>query len=110
MQALAGQAGLELPVRYEIGAIGTIVEMVEQNIACAVLPHGAVVRHVNDGRVVARRIVEPEVLMTMALVRPAKRPLSKAHVLLRGLLTEIIADERSRFPCADWQAARRSTS
>ena len=97
MQELAGQAGLELPVRYEIGAIGTIVEMVEQNIACAVLPYGAVDRQVCGGRIVARRIVEPEVLMTMALVRSAKRPLSKAHVLLRGLLTDIVAEERSPY-------------
>lgn len=110
MQALAGQAGLELPVRYEIGAIGTIVEMVEQNIACAVLPHGAVVRHVSDGRVVARTITEPEVLMALALVRSAKRPLSKAQVLLRGLLTEIVADERSGHQRADWQAIKQRSA
>ena len=97
MQALAGQAGLELSVRYEIGAIGTIVEMVEQDIACAVLPYGAVDRHVCAGRITARLIVEPEVLMTMALVRSAKRPLSKAHVLVRGLLADIVAAERSPY-------------
>lgn len=97
MQTLAGQAGLELSVRYEIGAIGTIVEMVEQNIACAVLPFGAVDRHVCEGRILARLIVEPEVFLTMALVRSPKRPLSKAHVLLRGLLTEIVAQERTKY-------------
>lgn len=97
MQALAGQAGLELPVRYEIGAIGTIVEMVEQDIACAVLPYSAVERHVCAGRILARMIVEPEVLMTMFMVHSAKRPLSKAHILVRGLLSDIVATERSPY-------------
>ncbi len=97
LQALAGQAGLELSVRYEIGAIGTIVAMVEQSIACAVLPHGAVERHIASGRIMARLIVEPEVLMTMAVVRSAKRPLSKAHILIRGLIADIVAAERSPY-------------
>ncbi len=97
MQALAGQAGLELSVRYEIGAIGTIVEMVEQDIACAVLPYSAVERHVCAGRILARMIVEPEVLMTMFMVHSAKRPLSKAHILVRGLLSDIVATERSPY-------------
>lgn len=97
LQALAGQAGLELSVRYDIGAIGTIMEMVEQDIACAVLPYSAVERHISAGRVMARLIVEPEVLMTMAVVRSAKRPLSKAHILIRGMIADIVAAERSPY-------------
>lgn len=100
MQTLAGQVGLDLSVRYEIGAIGTIVEMVEQNIACAVLPFGAVGCHVREGRILARSIAEPEVLLTLALVRSSKRPLSKAHVLVRGMLAEIVAQEHARY----WRA------
>ncbi len=97
VQALAGQAGLDLSVRYEIGAIGTILEMVEQSIACTVLPFGAVERHVAEGRVVARAIIEPEVLLTLALVRSPRRPLSKAQVLLRGLVADIVTQEQSRY-------------
>lgn len=97
VQSLAGQAGLELSVRYEIGAIGTILEMVEQDIACAVLPFSAVDRQVAEGRVVARVIVEPEVLLTMALVRSPRRPLSKTQVVLRGLVTGIVTQEQTRY-------------
>ena len=97
LQTLAARAGLDLPVRYEIGAIGTIVEMVEQGLACALLPYGAVDRLVCAGRIRARLIVEPEVFMTMALVRSPRSPLSKAHILLRALLTDIVAQVRSPY-------------
>jgi len=91
--ASAEREGLEVQVRYEIGSIGTILEMVERDIACSVLPFGAVARHLTDGRVIARTIVDPELLITMSLLHSPRRALSKAHVLLRASLAEILANE-----------------
>ena len=77
---------------YEIGAVSTILEMVERNIACAVLPSGAVARYVSDGRLLARRIVAPELRLTLSLVR-SHRTLSKAQVELRRLLAELAIED-----------------
>lgn len=96
VQRLAGEAGLDFQVRYEIGAIGTILQLVEQNIACSILPFGAVERHVAEGRVMARPIVEPDVMLDLTLVRSPRRQMSKAQVLLRVLLAEIVTEEHSR--------------
>jgi LysR family transcriptional regulator, nitrogen assimilation regulatory protein len=94
--ALCGAAhreGLDVDVKYEIGSVGTILEMVERNIACSVLPFGAVARHLRDGRVSVRTIVDPELKITMSLLHSPRRALSKAHVMLRALLSEILASE-----------------
>ena len=45
----------------------------------------------------ARLIVEPEVLTAMTIVRSAKWPLSKAQILVRGMLADIVAEERSPY-------------
>ena len=94
VQASAEREGLEPEFTYEIGAIGTILAMVERNIACSVLPFGAVARHVRDGRIIARTIVDPELRITVSLVRSPRRALSKAEVRLRSLLEQIVGEER----------------
>jgi LysR family nitrogen assimilation transcriptional regulator len=93
LQASAEQEGLEAEVSYEIGAVSTILEMVERNIACAVLPAGAVARSVSDGRLLARKIVAPELRVTLSLVRSSHRALSKAQVLLRRLLADLAIED-----------------
>jgi LysR family nitrogen assimilation transcriptional regulator len=93
VQATAEREGLEAQVRYEIGSMGTILEMVERNIACSILPYGAVARHVSDGRISARTIVNPELHITLSLLHSPRRALSKAHVMLRAFLAEILASE-----------------
>ena len=93
LHATAQREGLEVEIKYEIASIGTILEMVERGIACSVLPFGAVARHLADGRIAARTIVDPELNITMSLLHSPRRALSKAHVMLRALLTEILANE-----------------
>jgi LysR family transcriptional regulator, nitrogen assimilation regulatory protein len=93
VETIAAREGLEPQIRYEIGSVGTILEMVERNLACSILPYGAVARHLSDGRVAARTIVDPELQVTMSLLHSPRRALSKAHVMLRAFLAEILAGE-----------------
>ena len=94
VETTGARQGLKAEVRYEIGSIATILEMVERNIACSVLPFGAAVRHLSDGRILARTIVDPELRITMSLLHSPRRALSKAHVMLRAFLAEILASEK----------------
>ena len=94
LHASADREGIELRIAYEISAIGTILELVECGVACSVLPAGAVARLAETGRVVARTIIEPELSVTLSLVRSSRRALSKAHGLVRTLLTELASGKR----------------
>ncbi len=65
--------------------------MVEEHIACSVVPRGAIARHVRNKRIAARTIVAPELKVMISLVRSPRLALSKAQVMLRSLLTQIVA-------------------
>ncbi len=93
LQTTAEQAGLEPEIAFEIGSIATIMELVERNIACTVLPRGAVARCLQDGRVVARTIIDPGLRLTVSLVRSRRRALSRAQVTLRGLISDLVASD-----------------
>ena len=94
VQASADREGIALHIAYEISAIGTILEMVECGAACSILPAGAIARQVQTGRVTARTIVEPELSVTLSLVRSSRRALSKAHGLVRTLLMELVSGQQ----------------
>ncbi|WP_185745298.1 LysR family transcriptional regulator [Bosea sp. AK1] len=96
LHSTAEQAGHEPDVAFEIGSIGTIMELVERNIACTVLPRGAVQRYLNDGRVVARTVTDPGLRLTVSLVRSRRRALTRAQVTLRGLISDLVASEPAR--------------
>lgn len=87
---VARDRGVELHIPYEMQSVVTIVDLVERDMASCILPLSAVARHVADGRLIARRIVEPRITRTMSLIYPARRPLSKAANGLRTLLTGLV--------------------
>ena len=99
LHATAGSIGLEVDVAYEMDSISTTLEIVERNLAGCVLPFGAVAKRFADGRLVARTIVEPRLTLNKALVSSRKgRPLSKAEILLRGMIAELVTAQPSAVP------------
>ena len=89
LEELAARRGHGISLAYEVDSLSIMLEMIEGNVACSVLPFGAVARHVDDGRLVARTIVDPVLPLTLALVRSPGRVLSKAETALRSHIVEL---------------------
>jgi LysR family nitrogen assimilation transcriptional regulator len=89
----AGPRKLALDIRFEMQSVAAARELVEQGIASTLLPLGAVRREVRDGRLVARRIVEPRIARTLYLVTAARRPPSRAVDAVCSILRSLIAEE-----------------
>ena len=91
LQEAAERRGYELNVAYEVQSLSTLIEMVEQNVAAAILPLGAVAQYLDAGRLVARTIVDPLLPVTFALVRSPRRPWTKTKSLLGERIRELVA-------------------
>jgi len=93
----AQQEGLELQISVEIQSVSSVRDLVEQGIGTTVLPYGAVARQVEEGRLVARRIVEPEIQRTLFLIASGRRPATRAErallKIIRTLVGELTRDE-----------------
>lgn len=90
-QTAAGR-GVTLDVRFEMQSVSTVKELVEGGIGATILPLGAVRREVDQGRLAARRIVEPAVTRVINLIHSRRRPLSRAETAVIAL-TRAVAEE-----------------
>lgn len=86
----AEQLGLELNIAIEMHSAFSMKDLVAQGVASTVLPFGAVDKLASEGRVVARRIVEPELTRILSLVYSDRRPLSKGEKVLIQILRDLI--------------------
>ncbi len=77
---------------FEIDSVQTMKELVERGIAYTILPYGAVNPEVEEGRLSAARIVEPELSRTMYLVHSRRRPSSKAFTTLHNLINRLVQE------------------
>lgn len=100
---VARGAGLEPNVLYEVDSVPVIREFVCREFGHSILPLGAVRRDVEEGRLHARRIVEPEIERTLYLAYAHSRPLSKAFLAVTDLVRRIAAD-MVRQGTAGWRA------
>jgi LysR family nitrogen assimilation transcriptional regulator len=92
----ATAVGLDIQVAFEMQSVAAVRELVEQGVGDTILPFGAVRRSAMDGRLVARKIVEPDISRPLFLVYSERRPLSKAEQALRSLIRELVAEEVSK--------------
>ena len=67
-----------LNIAYEQRSLTTIMSMVRDGLGATITNSPAVEQFWAPGSVSARRIVRPEIVRTMSLARPSKRPLSFA--------------------------------
>lgn len=98
LEDAAQRLGLELNVAVEMDSVYSLKELVEQGVADTVLPYGAVARMMAEGRLRARRIVEPELTRLLALVRLARRPVARADLALDALIRQVILEKAKEFP------------
>jgi LysR family nitrogen assimilation transcriptional regulator len=72
MERVAHERGRALNIVYEMRSIAGIREIVLRGMAASVMPYGAVAGELGDGRLTARRIVDPCVTQTMSIVRSTR--------------------------------------
>ena len=72
MERVAHERGKTLNIVYEMRSIAGIREIVLRGMAATVMPYGAVARELDNGRLVARRIVDPQLTQTMSVVWSTK--------------------------------------
>lgn len=84
--------GAEPKVTYEVDSVPLIREFVRSGFGFSILPIGAVRRSVEEKRLYACRIVEPEIDRTLHLAYSHARPPSKAFLAVTDLAREIAAD------------------
>lgn len=99
IDTVAARAGVTLNVEYEVDVASAMFELVESGVCYTVQPFAAVYRMVDDGRLSARRIIEPMVTRTMVMATTTQRPLSLAA---RTVLDVIKKDVKSLVDSGKW--------
>jgi LysR family nitrogen assimilation transcriptional regulator len=98
------EVDVELNIRFEMQSVHVIKELVEQGVGATILPFGAVHRECSAGRLVAAKIVDPEIRRTAYLVHSARKPQSNAEKSVVRLIRELVKKEPS--PHTEyWQSA-----
>lgn len=82
---------IELNVIATINSLPQIIEMVSRASAYAILPHGAVYKHVARGQLALVRLDEP-IYHTASLVRKRTSVISKAGTIIEGYTRDIIKE------------------
>jgi LysR family nitrogen assimilation transcriptional regulator len=88
IEASARKRGLEINLQFEMRSLPVIIELVERNISCSILPLSAVAGRAADGRVKAFKIIDPPVQASMSLIYAARRPLASAAISVRSAIAE----------------------
>lgn len=88
----AARRGVRLNVVLEIDAVPSILQLVAEGYGHAVVPH-TVVRAglLADGRLAVRPIDRPALASLVALVKPARRPMTVLAERATALLREVVA-------------------
>lgn len=111
LEQAAAQADTPLNVVFEMDALELMKEIVLNGLAHTVLALPAVVGELNNGQLVARRIVNPALSTRLMLATASNRPLTQAvrivQDILRELLREMVEAEpyRSYMRMADARSA-----
>jgi LysR family nitrogen assimilation transcriptional regulator len=87
----ADKRGIELNLVMEIDSVHASKELVERGLGYTVLPMGAVFHEIEEGRLIARAISQPQLSRKMYLAYSAKRPSSKGALALRQIMRDVVA-------------------
>ncbi|NIR31439.1 MAG: LysR family transcriptional regulator [Gammaproteobacteria bacterium] len=87
---VAGEAGMQLKIGFEIDALPAIKELVEDGVGASILPFASVHREVSAGRMNARQIVNPRMSRTLVCATSTQRPLSLAARVVIGELKSVV--------------------
>jgi LysR family nitrogen assimilation transcriptional regulator len=88
----ANRQGFPVQVPFEMQSVAAIFELIEQGMACSILPMGAISRKLRHGPLVARTLIDPRVSVTLSLAHSTTRPLGAAEIALRGLVSRLAVE------------------
>ncbi len=92
----AKRQGIRLNFSDEMQSVTAIQDLIERDCGFGILPFGAVRRRVEEGGLKAFRIVEPDVLREIRLVRSSNRLLSIADGEVMKSILRLAIDETSK--------------
>jgi LysR family nitrogen assimilation transcriptional regulator len=78
LELAASQAGFALNVKYEVDTLALMKEIVLAGFAHTVLALPAVQSEIESGKLIARRISQPDVETRLVLAKASNRPLTRA--------------------------------
>src|SRR5260221_13028755 len=81
---VARDRGIELDVPFEMQPVATMIDLGQSKNAGCILPLSAVARQVAEGRMIARRLVEPRRTRPMPLIYPMQQRRPRAAPGLRA--------------------------
>jgi LysR family nitrogen assimilation transcriptional regulator len=87
----ADKRGIELNLLMEIDSVHASKELVERGLGYTILPMGAVFHEIEEGRLIARAIAQPQLSRKMYLAYSAKRPSSKGALAVRQVMRDVVA-------------------
>ncbi len=88
VDAAIERAGIAIDVAAEVDSTAVLKQLVEKRLTRTILPFGAVHREVFEGRLVAARLVEPEVRAKLVMVTALNRPITRATRLLMDIVRQ----------------------
>ena len=97
LEGLAKELALPLHVTCEVQSDVLAMELVKQSVGFTILTHTAVRREVEEGKLIARRIIEPQIPTDACIVYKDRRPLSQAATAVRALIRKLVQEEMSRM-------------
>jgi|HubBroStandDraft_6_1064221.scaffolds.fasta_scaffold13540_5 LysR family nitrogen assimilation transcriptional regulator len=87
VESSARDYDLEVNLRFEMRSLPVIIELVERQSSCSILPFSAVAGKVADGKLKAFKITEPTFQARMSLIYAIRRPLPRAANAVRSFIT-----------------------
>lgn len=90
IEAIARRQGIKLDVRYEIDSLSSLIRLVEEGQAWAILPQSAISHELRAASLQSSLIVDPSIDRIVVLASPLNKPFSTAStLLLRSIRTEV---------------------
>jgi LysR family nitrogen assimilation transcriptional regulator len=90
VEAEALRRGIKLRVVLEIDAIGMSLQLVAEGFGHAVVPYNVVRAGMSGSNIVARPIVRPSLGSTVALITPARRPMTRLSNGVAEILRQVL--------------------
>lgn len=86
----AKNSTLPVNIRFSIQSLEMIKTLVEQGHATSIVPYGVVKDKIEEGRIVAHEILNPELLRTLYLIEPTSRLALPQEAKLRVFIDKLV--------------------
>lgn len=103
---VAQNLGVDLKVGAVVQSVGTIADLVENDISAAILPYSAIAAKVALGKISAATIIEPTLTRTMSLIFSSRRAMNNAELAMSDLIKQQVK-LRIREETFKWRVPKR---